>query len=206
MEQILTPTMNIKLTSNPDRRGPQGVVVLGYGPQAMDWLSKAAKLCGKTAIVDPDVARMAGANMAAGDPAALQALRKLLEAGALEAEQAANPGMTPAAVKWLAHGERGVSSNAIFTYLTGVDASRDSGLGHPHDPADFRRCRLLLEQVPELQQRLPGMSGASTAWANLVAKWGDICNAMDAEIPYWRDARGGTAPQTYALIRAAVGR
>jgi hypothetical protein len=196
---------NIKLTSNPDRRSPQGVVVLGYGPQPMDWLSKAAKLCGKTAIVDPDVARMAGANLAAGDPDALQALRKLLEAGAMEAAQAANPGMTPAAVKWLAHGERGVSSNTIFTYLTGVDAC-NGDMGHPHDPSDFRRCRLLLEQVPELQPLLPGMKTASRAWSSLVAKWDDICNSMDTEMPYWRDARGGTAPQTYALIRAAVGR
>ena len=41
-----------------------GTVVLGFGSQEMDWLGKAAKVCGKGAVIDPDVARMAGANYA----------------------------------------------------------------------------------------------------------------------------------------------
>lgn len=156
-----------------------GVVVLAYGPQPMEFLSKAAKVCGKSAVLDQDVARMAGAMMAVGEPEALDALRQRLNPGAFQAERDAHPTLSIEATKWLASGERGISSNTLFTVLTGVDALRNWGMDHPHDPADFRRCRLLLEQVPELRPLLPKMSQVSAVWAALVARWDDICACMD---------------------------
>lgn len=41
-----------------------GTVVLGFGPQSMDWIGKVAKVCGPDAVMDQDVARMAGATLA----------------------------------------------------------------------------------------------------------------------------------------------
>lgn len=188
----------------------EGNVVLAFGPQPLDWISKASKICGEDAVMDPDVARMAGANLAAGAPEALAALRKLLAAGALEAASKANPGMSEAAVRWLAHGERGVSSETIFTHLTGVNAlgSWRHKIGDvPYDPAEFRRCRLLLEQVPELVPLFPKMAEMSPKWANLIQAWDEICKAMDLESPDWRElGNGQAAPTAYQLIKKAIGR
>lgn len=182
-------------------------IVLGFGPQAIDFFGKANKLCGNDAVLDPDVARMAGANFAIGMPDDLAKLRKLLEAGALAVEQKANPGLSEAATRWLANGERGMSSNTIFTHLTGIDALDDGYKSHPYDPADFRRCRLLLEQVPSLKPQLPKMAEVSKAWADLVYLWRDICDAMDAECPSWRETLAGSnTPTTYKLIQRAIGR
>lgn len=193
---------NLKLKPGPNEAG---TVVLGFGPQSVDWISKASKLCGKTAVMDSRVAKMAGANLAAGTPEALDALRKRLEAGALQEVKEANPAIGDAAARWLASGERGVSSNTMFAHITGVDAVGDWGGGHPHDPADFRRCRLLLEQVPSLQPHLGKMRKVSPAWTGLVDAWDTICATMDAECPEWRINKG-MAPKTYELIQQAIGR
>ena len=183
-----------------------GTVVLGYGPQPIDWLNKASKLCGKGAVMDADVARMAGATLAAGQPEALAEIRQRLEAGSQQAARADHPGMSEAATRWLASGKRGISSNTIFTHLTGIDALDGWHRDHPYDPADFRRCRLLLEQVPELVPLFPKMAEVSPQWAALVEQWDVICSTMDEEAPAWREGRGQMCPKTYNLISRAIGR
>lgn len=170
----------------------------------VDTFSKVANVCGKDAVMDTDVARMAGANFAGGHPAALAELRARLAAGALQFERAANPGLSPEAAAWLAGGERGVSSNTIFEHLTGISAVGKWGGGYPHDPDDFRRCRLLLERVPELVPLLPRMAEVSPVWAALVAGWDILCATMDAESPNWRAGRGGSAPKTYAMMKKII--
>ena len=184
----------------------KGTVVLGFGPQTTGWLSKVSKLCGKNAVLDTDVARMAGATVAGGTPEALDTLRLRLEAGALQAQQQANPGLSEAATRWLASGERGLSSETMFEHLTGIKTLDEHwGICTPSDPADLRRCRLLLEQVPELVPLFHKMSTASKEWAALVKNWTDLCATMDAEAPNWR-TKGEAAPKTYELIQQAVGR
>lgn len=176
-----------------------GTVVLGFGPQPLDWMSKAAKICGKDAVMDPNVARMAGANLAAGLPAALEMLRQRLEAGALEVERQKYPSISGAAVVWLSQGERGLSSETMFQHLTGVRCLPDgwqSGFPWvPSDTADMRRCRLLLQQVPDLVPLFPKMAEASPKWAALVRDWDAICAAMDS----------GQSEEAYSLIKTAIG-
>lgn len=183
-----------------------GTVVLGFGPQPIDWLSKTCKVCGNDAVMDPDVARMAGANLAAGSPKALAILRKQLEAGAIASAMTDNPGLSLAAVKWLASGERGISSNTIFTYLTGIDATEDWERGHPYDVSDFRRCQLLLEALPELVPLFPKMADVSDEWSALVCVWSDIVKAMDEESPNWREGFNVYPNRAYTLIKRAIGR
>lgn len=181
------------------------IVVLGYGPQPMDFLGKASKLCGKGAVVSTDVARMAGANIAAGHPDALEELGNRLSAGAVQQERLRQTGgnLSDNAVLWLATGRRGLSSETLFTFLTGVDAEGDHGHSYPHDPDDLSRCRKLLEQCPELVSCLPRVAAAGPEWAALVARWDEICVLMDAEAPEWR--RGiGRAPQTFKLMREII--
>lgn len=180
--------------------------MLGFGPQAMDWISKASKLCGKDAVMCTDVARMAGATMAAGSPDALADLRLRLSAGAVQAQRQENPSLSMQATLWLASGERGLSSETIFQHLTGIKVMK----GHwesrypitPSDPADLRRCRLLLEQVPELEPQFrERMASASKEWTALVREWDAICETMDKEAPEWR-TKGQSAPKTYQAMKA----
>lgn len=107
------------------------------------------------------------------------------------------------AVNWLATGQRGISSNAIFQHLTGVPATRDGWLDHPHDPADFDRCLKLLRAVPELRERLPHMASLSRGWAALVAHWDEIERSHLDEVGLgWAKAR--SAPKTYDLMRKVI--
>jgi len=182
-------------------REQEGVVVLGFGPQPIDFISKAAKLCGKNAVMCPDTARMAGANMAAGTPSELAKLRARLAAGTLAiAMEEHGDQLSTNAIAWLANGERGLSSNTLFTMTTGVDAEDGDGHNYPRDPADLRRCRLLLDQCPELVSCLPRVAAAGPEWAALVARWDEVCALMNEESPEWRDGRG-SAPKTYKLMK-----
>lgn len=186
------------------------VVILAYGPQPVSFLADASKLAGKDAVISSDVARMAGANFAVGNLDQLAKLRARLEEGAQQQERAANPGLSEAATRWLAGGHRGISSNMIFTRLTGIDAMSGWGTGrhsYPQDPADFRRCQLLLEQLPELQPLFQRMAEVGPEWAELVAAWPTIIAAMDREVPGWRDGRtSGMAHEAYGIIKRAIGR
>lgn len=107
-------------------------------------------------------------------------------------------------VEWLRHGERGTSSETIVAHLTGFP-TRDHG--HPHDPDDLRRCRLVLEACPELNRPfLDRMGECSPAWARLVAIWDDLCELMDYEVAETRrDPKGPSAAQTYSIMRRALG-
>lgn len=187
----------------------KGTVVLGFGPQELYWISKAQKIVGQRAQIDMNIARMAGADTAVGTPAALEALRKRLEAGATLEAITQNPGLSPDAVRWLACGQRGLSSESIFQYLTGIQVLKDHWQSEfprtPSDPDDMRRCRLLLEQVPELEPLFrKRMASASKDWAALVQRWDEICAVMDKESPQWRDGKG-SAPETYRLMKQVLG-
>jgi len=86
------------------------------------------------------------------------------------------------AIQWLANGDRGSSSNTLFTYLTGIDARQRATDDHPFDAWDFRRCRLLLEQCPELKINLDRVKAAGAVWSVMVDQWDAICEAMDKDI------------------------
>lgn len=106
-----------------------------------------------------------------------------------------------AAVEWLKTGERGVSTEAIFAHMTGFPLSdwpvHATG---PSDPPDLRRCRLLLEAVPEFAARFAEMAALNERWAWLVPNWDRLCALMDTEAPQWRDGIG-TCPLTFKEMR-----
>lgn len=107
--------------------------------------------------------------------------------------------VTHVAMQWLANGKRGISSDTIFTHLTGVVAT-DGYESHPHDPADLGRCRRLLDQVPELREAFPRMRAVSAVWSRLVDEWDVLCEMMDLEAPQWRNG-GGNCPKTYQRMK-----
>jgi len=154
-------------------------------------------------VMDTNIARLLDVTFAIGLPEDLKALvdSDVRNAARIKVEKE-NSGLSGAAKEWLAVGEHGTSSLTIFGRLTGtkqVDCEN-----HPSDPADLRRCRLLLECVPEFAQRLVEMADVSTVWARFVADWEGICALMDEESPKWRDDKG-RAPKTYARMKELIG-
>lgn len=108
-------------------------------------------------------------------------------------------------LRWLSRGERGVSSEAIFSHLSGLNILEEKKYGfgdEPADPADFRRCVLLVEAVPSYRERLKDLSDRSKLWAKLVENWDKLIACFDAECPGWR--RSGynwSAPKTYDMMK-----
>jgi hypothetical protein len=143
-------------------------------------------------VMDPGLAKIYEASMVSGSPAALKALRTskhtLALASAKADRESASSGISAAAKRWLEQGERGLSSETMFTRFTGIelDGNRDA----PADGDDFRRCRLLLEQVPEFQAQLHLMKDVSKEWHGLVDCWLELCDVMDDEAPAWREREG----------------
>lgn len=107
------------------------------------------------------------------------------------------------AVEWLMSGERGLSSRAIFDWLLSRRMDRQWGAAYPVDPDDFRRCELLLREVPELRPRLSEMADLRPEWAALVEHWGEIVALMEEEAPlaFERGARLSVrCPRAYRLM------
>lgn len=108
---------------------------------------------------------------------------------------------------WLAFGERGLSSEAIVSHLTGQRLGgrfHDRCVHYPHDPDDFRRCQLLLEAVPLAGLLFPAMQTASPEWARLVAAWDEIHELIEREAPGYLHKREGSAPLAYRLMRRTI--
>lgn len=99
---------------------------------------------------------------------------------------------------WLHSHDTGLSSEAIFHYMTlGV-----RGGSAPHDPADLGRCLRLLAAFPEWKDRMPEMVKVSPEWAAMVPHWQEIealfLEEAGGELPsQW--ARW-SAPRTYARM------
>lgn len=108
----------------------------------------------------------------------------------------------PAAIHWLRAGERGISSETIFARMTGVPVGQSTWA--PSDPADLRRCRLLLEAVPSFAARIQEMADVGRGWGLLVPHWDRLCALMDEEAPDWRNGVG-EAPKTFALMNELLG-
>jgi hypothetical protein len=180
--------------------------ILIFGDVPLSAMTVLTKLAPRNAVVDPIVASMAGANFAFGLRADLDLLKSLLAPSAVARTKQRFPNLQPELVEWLAIGERGMSSEAMFQHLTGARICNErDAKAHPYDTSDVARCRLLLAQCPMLLERFHLMRDLSPEWSRLVDAWPAICTAMDRESPLWREDKG-SAPKAYELIQAAIGR
>lgn len=174
-------------------------VIEGQVPMAA--LLDVMKGMPESAVVDLHAARLLGATMVLGERSALDALcqaEDVLER-AFERARAIGRGLSEDAVKWLAVGQQGLSSQTLFQRLTGVKLTNTEA--HPADPSDFGRCRLLMEQVPWLRNRLGEAREISATWAKVVDHWDELSEQMDSEAPRWREGIG-SAPATNRRMKA----
>lgn len=104
-------------------------------------------------------------------------------------------------VDWLMHGETGLSSKCIVQAMLGVITPEGScdPIYHPHDPADLRRCMLLLDKLPQWRSRLQEMATVSPAWAALAKKWPELERMLREEM-----AAGHKAPRTYEAMKLTL--
>jgi len=121
------------------------IIITGAVPAAA--FMHLAGLAPEGSVVNAHIARVMGVNLVFGLPEDLAELRNEAEGNALTGVG----DRTFEGARWLKIGERGISSNTMFTHLTGHNVMGGAHKGHPYDTADFRRCRLLLEQVPSLK-------------------------------------------------------
>ncbi|WP_231370155.1 hypothetical protein [Thioalkalivibrio sp. ALE16] len=155
-----------------------------------------------------DLAARTGWTFFIGPPDALAARTRALD----EDAKASAPGPEAPVMErlrhWGAHGEPGLSANTLAGALK--DQVMGSGfpeaIHYPHDPADLRRCRLLIDQVPEAApEGLHLLRAASPQWDALARGWEALCARMDQECPQWRAPEGeAAAPLTYRHLKAVI--
>lgn len=76
--------------------------------------------------------------------------------------------------EWLKNGERGMSSDAIFSVMSGIPVSYKGRQDAPSDYSDFRRCYELLESIPEWKPRIKQMAKISQEWERLAEIWTEL--------------------------------
>lgn len=99
-------------------------------------------------------------------------------------------------LRWLLTGETGMSSMAMASCFADIGDRKSP----PRDPADFNRCLLFLQSVPEARSHLDRLQSLSLAWARLVDRWDEIeaCFLEEAGLGW---SKGRNAPKTYALMK-----
>jgi len=102
---------------------------------------------------------------------------------------------------WLSSGDTGISSETIAYWLA-FGLNRPGG-NHPLDPADFNRCLVLLQKVPELREFLFRMKSVSPIWKRLVDAW-DRIEALFLEEAGLNWSKTRSAPKTYALMKEVI--
>lgn len=102
-------------------------------------------------------------------------------------------------IQWLCSGETGLSSKTMVCIHTGNEMDGDWGFRAPRDVADFRRCWLLVEAVPEIRNSFPLIAEKCPAFKGVIENW-DVISAA-----YERERGSGKCPETYRLLKEALG-
>ena len=151
-----------------------------YGSIPIPEFAAISKRQEQGAIISGDLARMTGATFTIGMPEDIRAYKDAIsdEVIARTRNMYDTFGLSDMAVEWLAVGEQGSSSQAMFYAITGVMPQRFSQgtrRSHPHDPDDFSRCYKLVKVVPELSSQLGKVAELSDTWATIILEWDNLC-------------------------------
>lgn len=95
---------------------------------------------------------------------------------------------------WQDRGEHGTSSETIYAAFCG---GQPRNTDVPHDPDDFRRCKLLLDLLPEWRAGLGKVVSVYPWFAPMIAQWSEIERLYAVEESQkWKGTH-----DCYALIR-----
>lgn len=95
---------------------------------------------------------------------------------------------------WKMRGETGISSLTIWCALAG---GRSDSYCYPCDPDDFRRCKLLLDLIPEWRPRLGEVTKRFPWFAPFERRWEEFEELYRVESPRQ------TCPALYNLMQTA---
>lgn len=101
-------------------------------------------------------------------------------------------------IQWLCSGESGLSSKTMVCIHTGNEMDRHWGFQAPSDVADYRRCWLLVEVVPEIRNSFPLIAERCPAFKGVIENWDAISAA------YERERGKDRCPETYRLLKLAL--
>ncbi len=100
-------------------------------------------------------------------------------------------------LSWFARGRNGLSSECMALTAAGIVVNR---INYPHDPADFNRCIMLIEWVPEVKEHFRRIADLSPEWSVLIENWEEINQTFINEAGFnW--SKSDSAPKTYALMK-----
>ncbi|EGT4383752.1 hypothetical protein SMZ82_002374 [Cronobacter malonaticus] len=100
-------------------------------------------------------------------------------------------------LEWQANGEVGISSATLASIALGLKKNIYSNhFGAPHDPADFRRCMLLVEQIPEIRDHFPEVARKVPKFKAILKEWDSLVELLKHEMKQ----HGNRAPETYKRI------
>lgn len=107
-------------------------------------------------------------------------------------------------LEWMASHRTGLSSEAMAFCALGLQRKGMwDGTEHPHDPSDFNRCLLLLDQVPEVRDHFSRIAALSPQWSALIAHWDELTEQFFNEVTgAW--SKHKTAPVTYLRMRQVL--
>lgn len=91
-------------------------------------------------------------------------------------------------IAWLRCGDTGISSETIWSVMTGLPVKNAD---IPYDPPDFGRCYRLLEKFPEWKERLPEVAIKYPKWHPFVGNWDKMTTL------YKRDLHSGWSIELY---------
>lgn len=116
------------------------------------------------------------------------------------------PGLRPVAASvedraewWFRNGDTGTSSLTIWHVFTGRP-SPHRDFCWPWDPDDFRRCRILLNLIPEWREELCRVGVVFPWFEPFARRWDEFERLYVEEVP---DDKG-SAPKLYHAMRVAV--
>jgi hypothetical protein len=179
--------------------------VIAYGSMPIPTMMKLIEEVGEDALMDASLARRLNASMVVGLQDDLERLNKDPEIIDVIKNNITGKSKTfnvpESAINWLEKGDRGLSSETIFYFMTKMPIIEVDDISHPHDASDLARCRILLEAVPEFDARRDELRSISNHWRVLVDNWSVLCTTMDKESPKWRK-REGSAHGTYKLMQS----
>jgi hypothetical protein len=177
--------------------------IITYGSMPIPTMMQLIEEAGVDALLDAALARRLNASMVVGvqddldqlnkDPEILDVIKNNI------AGKSKSFNVPESAIIWLESGDRGLSSETIFYFMTKMPIIEADDISHPHDTSDLARCRLLLEAVPEFDARRAELGAISNHWRALINNWEMLCMTMDKESPNWRK-REGHARDTYKLM------
>ncbi len=103
-------------------------------------------------------------------------------------------------LKWFASGKVGISSKAMACAVIGLP-QHGFDKSMPYDPADFNRCLLLLDEVPEIREKFDTIAALSKSWERLILRWDEVEKTFLDEVGLdW--VKGNMAHKTYELMKS----